>query len=164
LQPRIVNECGRLQSVTGCFGGKFLLGNAVEFGIDEIEQLLLSLALTAFGSFEEASHIAHAPNVVVSKFPAKHIDTWKTEDVAGFNVSYEAAKAVAGMLTGLVEVLGGRNGLWIMDGGWGSCEGPSFSAESNCDWRLCASSNAPLGGTTAPIIRRLDKRSRDLEF
>ncbi len=33
-----------------CFGGKLLLGDAVEFGIYDIERLLLSPALAAFGT------------------------------------------------------------------------------------------------------------------
>src|SRR5262245_2385047 len=59
LKPRIMDERGGLQTVARCLAGKPLLSHAVEFRIDQIEQLFLSLAFTTPGGFEELRHTAH---------------------------------------------------------------------------------------------------------
>src|SRR6266853_1674060 len=59
LQPGIVYQRSRLQSVVGCISRKLLLSHPMQLGIDQVEQLLPSFALTTLGSFEEPCHIAH---------------------------------------------------------------------------------------------------------
>jgi hypothetical protein len=55
-----MDERRRLERLTGQFAGEFLLGHAVEFRIDEMEQLFPRIALATVGGFEKARHIAHA--------------------------------------------------------------------------------------------------------
>src|SRR5262245_15124976 len=54
LQPRIVNQRGRLESLAGRFSRKLLLGHSMKLGIDNLKQLLLSVRLTVFSRFEKS--------------------------------------------------------------------------------------------------------------
>src|SRR5206468_1760177 len=60
LKPGIMNQRRRLERVTRSFPGELLLRHPVELRINQIEQLLLSFALTAFSRFKQAGYIAHA--------------------------------------------------------------------------------------------------------
>jgi hypothetical protein len=59
LHPGIMNQGGGLKGMARSFGRKLLLSHTMQFGVHQVEQVLVGALLTAIDSFEEAGYFTH---------------------------------------------------------------------------------------------------------